>query len=36
MDRTNISMNKIDIVMPTMWMVPGVADNLAQYAACAW
>ena len=36
MDRTSISMNTIDIVMPTMWMVEGVADNLAQYAACAW
>ena len=36
MDRTAPSMNTIDIVMPTMWMVPGIVDNLARYAACAW
>lgn len=26
--------NSIDIVMPTMWMVPGITENLESYAAC--
>jgi hypothetical protein len=36
MDRTKIPMNTIDIVMPTMWMVPGIAANLAGYLDCEW
>ncbi len=30
MDTTQ-QLNQIDIIMPTMWMVDGVADNLARY-----
>lgn len=27
--------NSIDIVMPTMWMVDGITDNLTSYCACS-
>ena len=36
MDCTSSHMNKIDIVMPTMWMVEGVEQNLRRYLDCAW
>jgi hypothetical protein len=29
-------MNTIDIVMPTMWMVEGIEQNLRSYLACDW
>jgi hypothetical protein len=28
-------LNTIDIVMPTMWMVPGIVDNLSAYCNCS-
>ena len=34
MDTTGQKINSIDIVMPTMWMVDGIAENLVQYCAC--
>jgi hypothetical protein len=27
--------NSIDIVMPTMWMVPGIVENLTAYCGCS-
>jgi len=33
---TPTKINTIDIVMPTMWMVDNVVDNLTQYASCNW
>jgi hypothetical protein len=35
MDSTK-TLNTIDIVMPTMWMVPDIVNNLTRYCECEW